>query len=96
MTTMFDKLWQDHVVAGKPGEPQLLYIDLQLIHEVTSPQAFEGLRMNHRKVRRPDLTFGTMDHDVPTENIFNIQDTIAKAQIDTLEKKLQRIWHHLS
>ncbi|WP_390406489.1 3-isopropylmalate dehydratase large subunit [Lacticaseibacillus jixiensis] len=86
MTTMFDKLWQDHVVAGKPGEPQLLYIDLQLIHEVTSPQAFEGLRMNHRTVRRPDLTFGTMDHDVPTENIFNIQDTIAKAQIDTLEK----------
>ncbi|MFC6171878.1 3-isopropylmalate dehydratase large subunit [Loigolactobacillus jiayinensis] len=84
--TMFDKLWQRHVVAGKPGEPQLLYVDLQLIHEVTSPQAFEGLRENHRQVRRPDKTFATLDHNVPTADIFNIQDVISRKQIQTLEK----------
>ncbi len=83
---MFDKLWQRHVVAGKPGEPQLLYVDLQLIHEVTSPQAFEGLRENHRQVRRPDKTFATLDHNVPTADIFNIQDVISRKQIQTLEK----------
>nr|WP_137638166.1 3-isopropylmalate dehydratase large subunit [Loigolactobacillus binensis] len=84
--TMFDKLWQRHVVAGKAGEPQLIYVDLQLIHEVTSPQAFEGLRESHRKVRRPDKTFATLDHNVPTEDIFNIQDVISRKQIETLEQ----------
>ncbi len=84
--TMFDKLWNRHVIGGKPGEPQLIYVDLHLLHEVTSPQAFEGLRENHRKVRRPDKTFATMDHNVPTKDIFNIKDAIARKQIDTLGK----------
>ena len=66
MTTLFEKLWQAHIVREARGEPTLLYIDLHLIHEVTSPQAFEGLRQAGRKVRRPDLTFGTVDHNVPT------------------------------
>jgi len=67
--TLFDKVWERHVVSGEEGEAQLLYIDLQMIHEVTSPQAFEGLREAGRKVRRPDKTFGTMDHNVPTKDI---------------------------
>lgn len=83
--TMFDKIWNNHVITGKPGEPQLLYVDLQLLHEVTSPQAFEGLRENNRQVRRPDRTFATMDHDVPTEDIFNIKDVIARKQMETLK-----------
>lgn len=83
--TLFDKLWDRHVISGKEGEPQLLYIDLHLIHEVTSPQAFSGLREAGRKVRRPDKTFGTMDHNVPTIDIFTITDHIAKHQIDTLQ-----------
>lgn len=82
--TMFDKIWAKHVITGEPGEPQLLYVDLQLLHEVTSPQAFEGLRENNRQVRRPDRNFATMDHNVPTENIFDIQDAISRKQIDTL------------
>ncbi|WP_270279567.1 3-isopropylmalate dehydratase large subunit [Vagococcus bubulae] len=85
-TTLFDKVWNKHVVAGNPGEPQLLYIDLHLIHEVTSPQAFEGLRLANRPLRRPDLTFGTMDHNVPTKDIYNISDLVAKKQIEALEK----------
>jgi 3-isopropylmalate/(R)-2-methylmalate dehydratase large subunit len=84
--TLFDKLWEKHVVAGKEGEPQLLYIDLHLVHEVTSPQAFEGLRLAGRSVRRPDLTFATIDHNVPTIDQFNITDAIAKKQIDTLRE----------
>src|SRR2546425_12419110 len=64
--TMAAKIWDDHVVAAREGEPDLLYVDLHLVHEVTSPQAFEGLRLNNRRVRRPDLTIATMDHDVPT------------------------------
>ncbi len=84
--TMFDKIWDKHVITGKPGEPQLIYVDLHLLHEVTSPQAFEGLRENHRQVRRTNRTFATMDHNVPTVDIFNIQDAIAKKQIDTLQK----------
>lgn len=76
--TLFDKLWEQHVVSGVAGEPQLLYVNLHLIHEVTSPQAFEGLREAGRKVRRPDRTFGTMDHNVPTQDIFNITDLVAK------------------
>ena len=68
------------------GKPSILYIDLHLVHEVTSPQAFEGLRLAGRKVRRPDLTFATMDHNVPTKDRFNITDPISKQQIDTLTK----------
>ncbi|WP_321387429.1 3-isopropylmalate dehydratase large subunit [uncultured Enterococcus sp.] len=83
--TLFDKLWERHIVAGEEGEPQLLYVDLHLIHEVTSPQAFEGLREAGRKVRRPEKTFGTMDHNVPTQDIFNITDLVAKKQIEALK-----------
>lgn len=82
--TMFDKIWDKHVITGKTGEPQLMYVDLQLLHEVTSPQAFEGLRENHRQVRRPDKNFATMDHNVPTTDIFNIKDAISRKQIETL------------
>ncbi len=63
---LFDKVWDRHLVASPEGEPPLIYIDLHLVHEVTSPQAFEGLELAGRKVRRPDLTIATMDHDVPT------------------------------
>ncbi|HHX0227438.1 TPA: 3-isopropylmalate dehydratase large subunit [Staphylococcus aureus] len=84
--TLFDKVWNRHVLYGKLGEPQLLYIDLHLIHEVTSPQAFEGLRLQNRKLRRPDLTLATLDHNVPTIDIFNIKDEIANKQITTLQK----------
>ena len=84
--TMFDKIWNQHVITGKEGDPQLIYVDLHLLHEVTSPQAFEGLRENHRKVRRTDKTFATMDHNVPTKDIFNIKDAISRKQIDTLAK----------
>ncbi len=84
--TLFDKVWNRHVLYGKLGKPQLLYIDLHLIHEVTSPQAFEGLRLQNRKLRRPDLTFATLDHNVPTIDIFNIKDEIANKQITTLRK----------
>ncbi len=64
--TLFDKIWEQHVVFEEEGQPTLIYIDLHLVHEVTSPQAFEGLRLTDRIVRRPDLTFATMDHNVPT------------------------------
>lgn len=87
--TIFDKIWENHVISGKEGEAQLLYIDLQLIHEVTSPQAFEGLREAQRTVRCPDKTFGTMDHNVPTKDIFNITDLVAKKQMDTLRKNCE-------
>jgi 3-isopropylmalate/(R)-2-methylmalate dehydratase large subunit len=81
---IIEKVWEQHVVHQEEGKPDLLYIDLHLVHEVTSPQAFEGLRATNRKVRRPDLTFATMDHNVPTVNRFVIEDAIAKKQIDTL------------
>ncbi|TBL79683.1 3-isopropylmalate dehydratase large subunit [Paenibacillus thalictri] len=84
--TMFEKIWDNHVIYQEAGEPSVIYIDLQLVHEVTSPQAFEGLRMTGRKVRRPDLTFATMDHNVPTKDRFNITDPISKQQVDTLSK----------
>ncbi|MFT9273122.1 MAG: 3-isopropylmalate dehydratase large subunit [Liquorilactobacillus nagelii] len=87
--TLFDKLWEKHVISGPAGQPQLIYIDLHLVHEVTSPQAFEGLRINHRQVRRPDKTFATMDHNVPTKDIFNIQDQISRKQIETLQQNCQ-------
>jgi 3-isopropylmalate/(R)-2-methylmalate dehydratase large subunit len=83
--TLFDKIWDAHVVKDLGNGEVLLYIDRHLVHEVTSPQAFEGLRLSGRTVRRPDLTFATMDHNVPTdENRMNITDPIAKAQVDAL------------
>src|SRR3982074_3099222 len=85
--TMFEKLWDSHVVHAAPGEPTLLYIDLHLVHEVTSPQAFEGLRLTGRSVRRPDLTIATMDHNTPTWPVSQpVAATIAKAQLDALER----------
>ncbi len=86
---MFEKIWNNHVIHQEADKPAILYIDLQLVHEVTSPQAFEGLRITNRKVRRPDLTFATMDHNVPTKDRFNITDPISKQQIDTLAKNCQ-------
>ncbi|MGY5342881.1 3-isopropylmalate dehydratase large subunit [Paenibacillus glucanolyticus] len=87
--TMFEKIWDNHVIHQEEGKPGILYIDLHLVHEVTSPQAFEGLRLSGRKVRRPELTFATMDHNVPTKDRFNITDPISKQQIDTLTKNCQ-------
>ncbi|HVZ84983.1 MAG TPA: 3-isopropylmalate dehydratase large subunit [Terracidiphilus sp.] len=86
--TLFEKVWEQHIVAEPKGEPTLLYIDLQLVHEVTSPQAFEGLRLTGRKVRRPDRTIATVDHNVPTtlEGRLNIVDQIAAKQISTLRQ----------
>lgn len=81
---IIEKVWEQHVVHREDGKPDLLYIDLHLIHEVTSPQAFEGLRLAGRKVRRTDLCFATMDHNVPTKNLPTINDPIAKKQIMTL------------
>ncbi|MDU0330350.1 MULTISPECIES: 3-isopropylmalate dehydratase large subunit [Paenibacillus] len=84
--TMYEKIWDNHVIYQEEGKPSILYIDLHLVHEVTSPQAFEGLRLSGRKVRRPELTFATMDHNVPTKDRYNITDPISKQQIDTLAK----------
>lgn len=84
--SIIDKIWEKHIVRKEEGKPDLLYIDLHLVHEVTSPQAFEGLRLKGRKVRRPDLTFATMDHNVPTINRFVITDDIAKKQMSALER----------
>ncbi|KEK12485.1 3-isopropylmalate dehydratase large subunit [Lysinibacillus fusiformis] len=86
---IIEKIWGKHVVYQEEGKPDLLYIDLHLIHEVTSPQAFEGLRMNGRQVRRPDLSFATMDHNVPTKNLPTIHDPIARNQIETLAKNAE-------
>ncbi len=85
-SSLFDKIWDAHVVAQSPGEPDLLYIDRHLIHEVTSPQAFEALKMAGRKVRRPDLTFGVIDHVIPTDDRSRpLKDEIAEAQLAALE-----------
>jgi 3-isopropylmalate/(R)-2-methylmalate dehydratase large subunit len=84
-TTLPEKIWDQHVVHSAPGEPDLLYIDLHLVHEVTSPQAFEGLRIGGRTVRRPDLTVATEDHNVPTEDIhLPIADKVSAKQVDVL------------
>ena len=86
-TTLPQKVWDAHVVHSAPGEPDLLYIDLHLLHEVTSPQAFDGLRLSGRPVRRPDLTLATEDHNVPTENIhLPIADPISAKQVEVLRK----------
>ncbi len=87
---LFDKVWQRHLVASPEGEPPLLYIDLHLVHEVTSPQAFEGLDLAGRQVRRPDLTVATMDHDVPTLNPLGpITDPLAAEQMARLRKNCE-------
>jgi 3-isopropylmalate/(R)-2-methylmalate dehydratase large subunit len=85
--TLAEKVWADHVVSQADGEPDLLYIDLHLLHEVTSPQAFDGLRLAGRSVRRPDLTIATEDHNTPTLDIDKpIADPVSRLQIDTLRK----------
>jgi 3-isopropylmalate/(R)-2-methylmalate dehydratase large subunit len=81
--TLFDRIWETHVVREADGEPALLYVDLHLIHEVTSPQAFEGLRLAGRRVRRPDLSLATMDHNVPTEG-GPVRDPLARTQLEAL------------
>ncbi|MGH9283366.1 MAG: aconitase family protein, partial [Acidimicrobiales bacterium] len=86
--TLSDKVWERHVVRSAEGEPDLLYIDLHLVHEVTSPQAFDGLRMSGRQVRRPDLTLATMDHNVPTlldgAGQLVLTDPVSRRQIEVL------------
>src|SRR6185503_18515348 len=83
--TLAEKVWDEHVVRSADGEPDLLYIDLHLIHEVTSPQAFDGLRLSGRQVRRPDLTLATEDHNVPTLDWDKpIADPVSRTQVDAL------------
>src|SRR5688500_6700058 len=85
--TMFQKIWDSHVVHAEPGKQTILYIDLQLVHEVTSPQAFEGLRLAGRKVRRPDRTVATPDHNIPTtDRSLPIADPISRQQVETLRQ----------
>jgi len=85
--TLAEKVWEAHVVRRAEGEPDLLYIDLHLVHEVTSPQAFEGLRLTGRTVRRPDLTLATEDHNVPTLDIDKpIADPVSRTQVETLRR----------
>src|SRR2546427_1882796 len=88
--TLGQKLWDSHVVRSKPGEPDLLYVDLHLVHEVTSPQAFEGLRLAGRSVRRPDLTVATMDHNVPTRGGARAADELSRKQMETLAENCRR------
>jgi 3-isopropylmalate/(R)-2-methylmalate dehydratase large subunit len=94
--TLFDKLWDEHVVAAPSGQLPLLYVDLHLVHEVTSPQAFEGLRVAGRKVREPQRTIATVDHNIPTERRGTpITDEIAKRQIEALQKNCRDFGVHL-
>lgn len=87
--TLFDKVWEPHVIAGEEGENQLLYIDLHMIHEVTSPQGFASLKEQGRMLRAPQKTIATIDHNNPTKNIWTIEDEIAKKQIETLEENCE-------
>lgn len=88
--TLFDRIWESHLVHEEEGKPSLLYIDLHLVHEVTSPQAFEGLRIAGRKVRRPDLTFATMDHNVPTTDRSRpVEDPVSAKQIEALRRNCE-------
>ncbi|WP_205474275.1 3-isopropylmalate dehydratase large subunit [Nocardioides sp. SYSU D00038] len=88
--TLSEKVWDEHVVRSTPGEPDLLYIDLHLIHEVTSPQAFDGLRLSGRTVRRPDLTLATEDHNVPTLDWDKpIADPVSRTQVETLRRNAE-------
>ncbi|HZE16004.1 MAG TPA: aconitase family protein, partial [Mycobacterium sp.] len=86
--TLAQKVWDDHVVvSGGGAEPDLIYVDLHLVHEVTSPQAFDGLRLADRRVRRPDLTLATEDHNVPTIDIDKpIADPVSRTQVETLRR----------
>ncbi len=84
--TLAQKIWDAHVVRSADGEPDLLYIDLHLVHEVTSPQAFDGLRLAGRPVRRTDLTLATEDHNTPTDNLVKILDPVSRTQIETLRR----------
>ncbi|HKV30525.1 MAG TPA: 3-isopropylmalate dehydratase large subunit [Candidatus Dormibacteraeota bacterium] len=88
--TMIAKIWDQHIVAAGHGDPDLLYVDLHLVHEVTSPQAFESLRLANRRVRRPDLTVATMDHDVPTRGGRPAADEIAERQMSALESNCRQ------
>ena len=84
--TIFDKIWDSHLVYDEPGKAAVLYVDLHLVHEVTSAQAFEGLRLSGRTVRRPDLTVATADHNVPTtDRRLPIKDEISRRQIEALK-----------
>ena len=90
LRTIFDKIWDAHVVHQEAGQPTLLYVDLHLVHEVTSAQAFEGLRIAGRKVRRPDLTVATADHNTPTwDRSIPITDDISRRQLDALSRNCQ-------
>ena len=94
--TMFEKIWEEHVVHAEPGRQTILYIDLHLVHEVTSPQAFEGLRLAGRQVRRPERTIATLDHNIPTvERNLPIADPISRQQVDTLRQNCQEFNVHL-
>ena len=84
MATLSEKVWERHVVRRSAGEPDLLYIDLHLVHEVTSPQAFDGLRLAKRRVRRPDLVLATMDHNVPTNE--EPPEEISALQIEAMAR----------
>ena len=86
-STLFDKVWENHVVHQESNRPSLIWIDRHLVHEVTSPQAFEGLRISNRRVRRPDLTFATVDHNIPTtQRSMPVEDPISRRQIEALER----------
>src|ERR1700716_3832664 len=88
--TLSEKLWERHVVRRAQGEPDLIFIDLHLVHEVTSPQAFDGLRMSGRTVRRPELTLATMDHNVPTTDLTQpVADPISARQMDVLRSNCE-------
>jgi 3-isopropylmalate/(R)-2-methylmalate dehydratase large subunit len=88
--TLVEKVWEKHVVRRAEGEPDLLYVDLHLVHEVTSPQAFEGLRLAGRRVRRPDLTVATMDHNVPTTDLgLPIRDEVSAKQVEALRRNCE-------
>ena len=92
--TLSEKIWDRHLVHRGDGDPDLLYVDLHLIHEVTSPQAFDGLRLAGRTVRRPDLTVATMDHNVPTTDIhLPVRDPISAKQMQVLAAELRGVRH---
>src|SRR6266576_6801146 len=88
--TLLDRVWESHLVRRADGVPDLLYVDLHLVHEVTSPQAFEGLRLSGRPVRRPDLTLATMDHNVPTRGGARAADELSRKQMDVLAENCSR------
>ena len=88
--TLFDKIWDNHLVTSIDESTNLIFIDLHLVHEVTSPQAFDSLRISDRKVKYPELTLATVDHGVPTSNrLLGIKDPLSKIQIEALEKNCE-------